>query len=376
MANQKNDNTKSSANKKTYKNRKKKSGSIFAKLLIFMLVIGGISFCATTFLGNIINSGEQIDEDIRTAEELQDKVVNILVAGIDFTEGRDFGNTDVMMYVTLDVENKTISALQLPRDTYVGTDIGAGPARKMNGIYGHGKDKNNKIMNLVKAVNNQLDLPVDHYVTLDMDALIEMVDWIDWGFEMYVPYPVILKDDKGNTQTLYEEPGWYQMTGERVEAVVRNRNYPGGDVQRLEVQNYFYASLVKNFTENLNVSDFIKVMSRFTQYLTTDLHWTKIASLAQFAFSVDYNDMTLIKPGHHGYDVIYAGGNSRYNILIADKNEWVPVINEYFRPYQDPVEASDLDIPWVLPEGEVVKDWGYVATTKKTIGDILSATQQ
>ncbi len=363
-------NNKPTKGKTTTKNKKQK-GSMGGKLLIAALAVAAVCFCFNSVFG--FTGGDRIDEDIRTAEELKDKVVNILVCGVDYTDGRTSANTDVMMYVTLDVENKKVSALQLPRDTYVGTEVGAGGARKLNGVYGNGKEKN-KIMNLVKAVNKQLDLPVDHYVTLDMDALIQMVNWIDWGFEMYVPYPVTLKDAQGNTQTIIEEPGWYQLDGATVEAVVRNRNYPGGDTQRLEVQNYFYASLVKNFMENLNVSDFIKVLPRFTQYMSTDLSLARIASLAQFGFSVDYNDMTLIKPASHGYDVIYRGGTTKYNVLIAQEEEWVNILNEYFRPHQDPVPAEDLDLPFTLPEGEMVRDYGIVATTKQTIGDILAGT--
>ncbi len=353
---------------------KKPKGSLGGKLLIAALVIGAVIFGATTYVGNMFNTGDKIDEDIRTAEELQDKVVNILVCGIDYTEGRDFGNTDVMMYVTLDVEGGKVSALQLPRDTYIGEDVESGAAKKLNGVYGHGKEKD-KIMNLVKAVNKQLDLPIDHYVTLDMDALIAMVDWIDWGFEMYVPCEVILKDSNGNKEVLYSEPGWYPMDGKTVEVVVRNRNYPGGDGQRLEVQNYFYASLVKNFMENLNVSDFIKVLPRFTQYITTDLDLGRIASLAQFGFSVDYNNMSIIKPAVHGYDIRYASNGKLYNILVAEKEEWAEILNTNFRPYQDPVPREKLGLPGVRPEGEIVNDWSVVKTTVTTIGGILSKAE-
>jgi len=352
----------------------KKKGSLGGKLLAAALAVAAVVFCGNTFLNSMFNQGEAIDKDIRTAEELKDKVVNILVCGIDYTEGRDFGNTDVMLYVTLDVEGGKVSALQLPRDTYIGDDVKTAGSKKINGVYGHGSEKN-KIMNLVKAVNDKLGLSVDHYVTLDMDALIKMVDWIDWGFEMYVPYPVIMVDKTtGNKHTLIEEPGWHQVNGEYVEAIVRNRNYPGGDSARLEVQNYFYASLVKNFMENLNVSDFIKVLPRFTQYITTDLDLGRIASLAQFGFSVEYNNMTLIKPEVHGYNVIYDGNSYETNILVANKEEWAELLNTYFRPYQDPVAANELKIPGTTPAGEVTRDWGVVATSLRTIGDILAGT--
>ena len=348
-----------------------KRNRFLAKLGIGLLIVAVIAFGANKYISGMYNSGETIDEDIRTAEDLQDKVINVLVCGIDYEAGRDLGMTDVIMYVTMDVEANKVSALQIPRDVYIGDDVKTGGSKKINGVYSHGNEKN-QIMNLVKAINDKLALPVDHYVTLDMEAFVTMVNGIDWGFEMYVPCEIVLKDGQTGQETvMIAEPGWYTLSGEDVEQIVRNRNYPTSDTQRGEVQRYFYASLIKNFTENLDVSDFIKVMSRFTQYLTTDMHWTKIASMAKFGFGVDFNDMTLIKPATHGYNVIYEGNTRETNIQHFEKDELADILNEYFRPYQDPVAAEDLEIPGTTPAGEITRDWGVVASSTTTIGGLL-----
>lgn len=352
-----------------------KRNRFLAKLGIFALVVCLVVFGVNKFISSRYQTGEQIDNDIKTADDLKDKVVNVLVCGIDYEAGRDLGMTDVIMYVTLDVEGNKVAAMQIPRDVYIGDDVKTGGTKKINGVYAHG-DEENQIMNLVKAINDKLELKVDHYVTLDMDALVEMVNWIDWGFEMYVPCKIVLKDGNGNQETFIEEPGWYELTGAEVEAIVRNRNYPNSDTQRSEVQRYFYASLIKNFTENLTVSDFIKVMNRFTQYLTTDMHWTKIASMAKFGFSVDFNDMTLIKPATHGYNVIYEGKTKELNIQHFVKEDLAETLNTYFRPYQDPVSADQLEIPGAPPKGEVTRDWGVVAASTTTIGGLLAGAQQ
>ena len=59
-----------------------------AGLLAVAIVVGGVVFCVNKLFGGMFGSGEQIDEDIRTAEDLKDKVVNILVCGVDYTDGR------------------------------------------------------------------------------------------------------------------------------------------------------------------------------------------------------------------------------------------------------------------------------------------------
>ena len=355
------------ANKKA-----KKKNRLISGLLVVVMVLGIITVAGNRFLSNIVNTGEEIKEDIRTAEDIKDDVVNILVCGIDYEEDRTSANTDVILYVSCDIANKKVSAFQIPRDTYIGDDVsGTG---KVNSVFSHGKNKN-QIMNLIEVINDKLGLPIDHYATLDMEAFIKMVDGIDGGLQMYVPFPIVLKDKTtGVEETIISEAGWHYVSGVTAEQIVRNRNYPNADVQRLEVQGYFYASLVKYFTENLNVSDFIKIMSRFTTYLTTDMHWTKVASLAKFAFSVAYEDMVLIKPSLHGYDVIKTGKTSATNILVCEEQQWADLLNQYCRPHQAEVSAEQLKMPDAPPAGEVVRDYGVTEKSIRTIADILAGT--
>ena len=68
-----------------------------------------------------------ISEIINTPTEFKGDVVNVLVCGIDYEEGRTYtgdgsndGMTDMIMYVTFDVANHKINMLQIPRDTYPG----------------------------------------------------------------------------------------------------------------------------------------------------------------------------------------------------------------------------------------------------------------
>ena len=81
-----------------------------------------------------------IDEDIKTPESEAGRVVNFLVAGIDYnttdaTAGVSRGKlTDVIMVVQIDLETGSVSALQIPRDTWVGTNVSA--TGKINAVYG------------------------------------------------------------------------------------------------------------------------------------------------------------------------------------------------------------------------------------------------
>ena len=61
-----------------------KRNRLLAKIGIGVLIVAVIAFGVNKFIGNMYNSGGTIDEDIRTAEDLQDKVINVMVCGIDY----------------------------------------------------------------------------------------------------------------------------------------------------------------------------------------------------------------------------------------------------------------------------------------------------
>ena len=355
------------SNKNTYssKKRKKKKNpkATLIACLVAICVVAVMIFAVDGAIGNMYQEGEEVPVDLRTPEEIQDDVVNILVCGVDMEEGRDTYQTDVIMYVTMDIKAGTVKALQIPRDTFVGTPSRTG---KINGVYSGGDNKNG-IMNLIETLNQRFGLTVDHYATLDMEAFVDVVNWIEGGLQMYVPYEIVIKDGNGNKESIIKEAGWYYVDGQLAEAIVRNRNYAGGDIQRMEVQSYFYASVIKYFKE-IGVSDSLKLLPRFTPYITTDMHWSRIAGLATEALNMEYSNMAIIKPGIHGYDV-KTSKNGVQNLLEIPQDEWLEIINKHFRPYQGPVEALNID---ELP-GEIVNDYGATGVKVTNLGDLLAS---
>ncbi|MBE6887098.1 MAG: LytR family transcriptional regulator [Ruminococcaceae bacterium] len=356
------------SNKNTNSQRKRKKAKKNPKVtliacLVAICVVVVMIFAIDGAITGMYQEGEEVPVDLRTPEEIQDDVVNLLVCGIDMEEGRDTYKTDVIIYVTMDLKGGTIKALQIPRDTFVGEPSKTG---KINGVYADG-DNSNNIINLIETLNERFGLTVDHYATLDMEAFIDMVNWIDGGLDMYVPRKITIVDkETGKEETIIGEPGWYKVSGELAEAIVRNRNYAGGDTTRLEVQGYFYASVIKYF-KDLGVSDMLKNLPRFTPYITTDMHWSRIAGLATEALNIEYENMALIKPAIHGYDV-KTSKNGVQNLLVIPQEEWLEIINKHFRPYQDPVESLNID----EIDGEIVTDWGATSITVTNIGDLLA----
>jgi LCP family protein required for cell wall assembly len=343
------------------KRRKKKKDpkKTLAICLAAICIVGVAIFAMDKAISGMYNQGGNIPDELRTDGTIDKDVVNILVCGIDWDDSRTAKMTDVIVYATLDIKAKQVSLLQIPRDTYVGEPSRSG---KINGVYGGGSE-DNQIMNVVKTLNERFGLSVDHYVTLDMQSFTILIDHLENGLNMYVPCPIILKDGNGNQQVLYSEAGWYQVDGATAEAILRNRNYPEADVQRLEVQSAFYASIIKHFKE-VGVVVTAQLVPTFAKFITTDMHWTRMVALATEVLNMDFNNMQIIKPSVHGY---VADGQA---VVAVEEEEWLRIINENFRPYQEPVTDITTD-----ELGEITQDYGATQTSTQTIGAILAGAQ-
>lgn len=281
-----------------------------------------------------------INEIINTPTEYKGDVVNVLVCGIDYEEGRAYsgdgsndGMTDMIMYVNFDVANHKINMLQIPRDTYPGEEYKHGNTGKINAVALY----NDGIGSLMELIHEQYKLPVDYYVTIDMQSLKEIVDLFG-GIEVYIP-----KDISYKGSTL--EQGYRNLDGEAAEFFVRNRNYAQADIARLDMQRYFYQGLFARI-RTATVWDLAKLAPVALKYVETNIPMDELISMGVSFLQVDSANIMMCKLPTYS-------AAQRYNDqshLICDVAKTTDLLNEYFRTYGGPV--YELDVPTLATVGE------------------------
>lgn len=281
-----------------------------------------------------------INEIINTPTEYKGDVVNVLVCGIDYEEGRAYsgdgsndGMTDMIMYVNFDVANHKINMLQIPRDTYPGEEYKHGNTGKINAVALH----NDGIGSLMELIHEQYKLPVDYYVTIDMQSLKEIVDLFG-GIEVYIP-----KDISYKGSTL--EQGYRNLDGEAAEFFVRNRNYAQADIARLDMQRYFYQGLFARI-RTATVWDLAKLAPVALKYVETNIPMDELISMGVSFLQVDSANIMMCKLPTYS-------AAQRYNDqshLICDVAKTTDLLNQYFRTYGGPV--YELDVPTLATVGE------------------------
>lgn len=337
--------------------KKKKKSSVGEKLLItlFSLIITASLLCvAGVFLMNTslfanrepdTGNDNTLDPEIVTPVEAKEKSVNILLVGIDYTEASNGARgklTDTIMVINYDMETQQVNVLQIPRDTYIGEDY---PTGKINAIYG--QSANGGIEGLANRINQCFKLPIDHYVTINMDGFVGLVDAIG-GVEIDVQESFTLEG-------ITISPGLQTLDGITAEKFVRERHHrQGGDFGRMEAQATFLKALVQKVF-SMGTAQVVSMAPSLIQYITTDL---TLAQMLGYYNSIDGLDLNNIN--FHTLPVV----GTMYNGLSVQSIKRYPtadLLNEYFRPYQNAVPAEGLDVI------EIVKDYEY--TPSNTAGD-------
>ena len=333
----------------------------FAVVMAVIAVVSGVVVYGVSMLNKVEDSlrpddsTPTIQEEVKTAEEYKGDVVNILVCGIDYEEGRNYsdassndGMTDMILYCQFDIKNGALHMLQIPRNSLVTTQNrkitlsnGKTYAASNYQINSVALSNGGSIAALADVIYDQYRLPVDYYVSVDMQALVEMVDNFG-GIEVYIPH------DMSFAGSVLKQ-GYRNLDGASAEFFVRCRHgegYANSDIDRLNMQRYFYAGLFKR-VRSMGVTDVIAQLPLiFNNYIHTDMDLTTIAKMLVSFTRIDSANIMLAQtPVFMGVpNVGKTSSFDGYSCVVPDAGSIAELLNTYFRNYTGPVSAEEMNL--------------------------------
>lgn len=262
------------------------------KTLVVLLIVAAIG--AVIWIGYLfyaLNKGvsdsyEDIDKD-RSKSELREKEASIddsftvLIMGIDENEkraekeqiSRDEFRTDSMILATFDKKNDTVKMLSIPRDslTYMSSEQTFDKVNHAHALGG--------VTYAVDAVENLVNVPVDYYIRLNFDALMEMVDTLG-GVEFDVPFDMEEPDpyDKGKTRV---KKGKQVLNGEEALAVVRSRQYDS-DFGRGERQMQMIKAIMQKAKSTGAISKYDDLIDVVARNVNHNFSMGELGNLAKY----------------------------------------------------------------------------------------------
>lgn len=273
-------------------------------------------------------AGEEMpQEDLRSHFERKPDFYTILVSGVD--DGN--GGSDTNILVAVDAANDYIYGVSIPRDTKASFN---GKSHKINAAYNTGGMKM-----LADVVSDQLGIPVDYTVLVDLrgfEALVDAIGGVDFAVPVDMDY-----DDPVQDLHIHFTKGFQHLNGADALKVVRFRHnndgtgYGSEDLGRMQTQQNFLKTVAK---QTLTVSNLTKVdnfVKIFQQYVETNLSLGNLAWLGREAITI----------GAENIDFSTLPGKWKSPYIYPDQEETLSLVNQYLNPYVEDRTAADLHIP-------------------------------
>ncbi|HDX9659026.1 TPA: LytR family transcriptional regulator [Bacillus toyonensis] len=193
----------------------------------------------------------------QNVEISDNKPISILLMGVD-QRADETGRSDSLMLFTLNPSKKSMKIISIPRDSYTEI-VGKGKKDKINHAYAFGG-----IDMAVKTVENFLNVPVDHYIEVNMDGFKDIVDAVG-GVD-------VNNDLDFNYEGIHFEKGNIHLDGTKALHYSRMRKLdPRGDFGRQMRQRQVIQGVIKQGASVSSLASYGDVLKAIEKNVKTSL---------------------------------------------------------------------------------------------------------
>lgn len=288
--------------------RKSRKANRPTPLIIILLMVIGVGLFAIHFWeqhqteqkaekysadDEILSAGRLILTENDRSYILRDDLDTYLMIGVDklsdtVSDPSNHTNnqqSDFLFLMVVDKGAKTYSAIHLNRDAMTEIQRLGMSGKKIGTFTGQlalahtfGSGGKDSCRNTVQAVSHYLlDVPVEHYFSLTMDAIPVLNDLVG-GVTVHID------DDFSAIDPALEQGKDIRLQGQQALTFVRTRHYvdDSSNLSRMNRQREYINALYGQMTEKLNANDGFaaRLASKLTDFSTSDLTTTELSNLA------------------------------------------------------------------------------------------------
>ncbi len=221
----------------------------------------------------------------------------ILLVGSDARkDSYAIGLADSMRLVRVDFVEASIQVLAFPRDLYVEipdiADHNGITHGKLNQAFLYGNPGYNYYDGpgqgpglLARTLEHNFGAHVDHYVAVNLQTFVRIIDTLG-GIDINLPYVIDGRVKGSRDPNRYFAAGEQHLDGYRTMLLARLR--PGGDLQRMEIQNLILRALADEFLSPTTVLKFPQLIQIFRRVHPNGSQSDNIGSVALLAEKAEY----------------------------------------------------------------------------------------
>lgn len=265
-------------------------------LVCLIILVGSGAVYGFSILHGI--AGDQLNEEELNINDLLDEdVVNIAVFGLDGRDDVDGDRSDTIMIATLNFKTGNVKVTSVMRDLMVQIPEGQKnniSYEKINAAYDYGG-----AALAVKTLNENFDLNIKDYITVNFDCLVDTVDALG-GVDVNITddsilywtnqYIMDVNDKVKKSDPFLEHTGVQKVTGVQALAFCRNR-YSDSDYMRTQRQREVVGQIAQK-AFNVDIFTGINLLSKVYPYVTTSLSMQEMTTYAKAFMSLESKTFT------------------------------------------------------------------------------------
>ena len=325
----------------TKKQRRKRKITIFViEIVVLLLLLAGL-YVVTKL--NKIDKEEVKESDLDINEldsetaELLEGYTTIALFGIDNHETGSLtsGRTDTIMVACINNDSKEVKIVSVYRDTYL--NLTDGKYNKANSAYSAGGPTQ-----AISMLDNNMDLDITDYVTVDFGAMVDMIDLIG-GIELDITedeakvmngemlvdghycenYIEELEQDTGKSSSRVSA-GTQVCDGIQATAYCRIRYTSGDDFKRSERQRTVLSKMVEKAKKS-DIGTLNKLINAIFPEISTSYSNAEILAMASKMMEYEMVDTA----GFPFYKTTGTVGSKGSLVIPCDLKDNVSYLHEY-----------------------------------------------
>ncbi|WHX40254.1 LytR family transcriptional regulator [Mesobacillus sp. AQ2] len=304
------------------KNTTKKKKRKWVKILIFsfvllFLVVGGYVYSVYNSLSKAVDTMHEPLERGKSEKRSKElsftkaEPFSVLLMGVDEREG-DRGRSDSLIVLTINPQQNSVRMLSIPRDTRTEI-IGKGKQDKINHAYAFGG-----VDMSIATVENFLDIPIDHYVQINMEGFKDIVDAVGG---------VTVQNDLDFTYEGTHFPkGQLTLDGAKALKYSRMRyEDPRGDFGRQARQRQIIQAVIKEGASLSTITNYGEIFNALGNNVKTSLTFDEMVTI-QSKYKASSKDMVQEQIKGSGQKI---NGVYYYSVPDEEKNRIQQLLKEH-----------------------------------------------
>ena len=183
-----------------------------------------------------------------------------------------------MIVVAVDLGNRTVRAISIPRDTRVYLSD-RDTYDKINSAYARGGPEKSLI-----AAQDLLDVGIDYYMETSIEGLKKTVDLLG-GVEIDIEKNMRYTDRRGGLYINLKK-GCRRLNGDQALQYVRFRHDAMGDITRIQRQQKFLRAIAREALMSSSITKLPRIVDEIMSNIKTDMTGRDLLALAELARDV------------------------------------------------------------------------------------------